>query len=124
MAAKTYVRQNSHNRSISLPCGPVCMEAEYNKLMGQDDEPSSPTSDVMEEDGVIQSPPSRRALIIMVTSMVFIFMAIFLIKQTYNATNFNKNRNRSQAETYFDRDQSHPIDNKICFLFIKICNNK
>lgn len=80
MAAKTYVRQNSHNRSISLPCGPVCMEAEYNKLMGQDDEPSSPTSEIM-EDGVIQRPPSRRGLIIMVTSMMFIFMAIFLIYQ-------------------------------------------
>lgn len=74
--AKTYVRQNSHNRSISLPCGPVCMEAEYKKLMGQDDEPSSPTSEIMEEDVMDQSPPSRRGLTLVITSMVLIFIAI------------------------------------------------
>ncbi|PWA42289.1 hypothetical protein CTI12_AA546160 [Artemisia annua] len=60
MAQKTYVRQNSHNRSISLPCGPDGMEAEYKKLMGQDDEPSSPTSEIAEEDIIDQPPPPRR----------------------------------------------------------------
>ncbi|KAJ0907964.1 hypothetical protein HanRHA438_Chr07g0305101 [Helianthus annuus] len=74
--AKAYVRQSSLNRSASLPCGPVCMEAEYNKLMCQD-EPSSPTSEIM-EDGFVQGPPSRRGHIFVVASMVFIFMAIIM----------------------------------------------
>ncbi|KAJ0853717.1 hypothetical protein HanRHA438_Chr14g0654411 [Helianthus annuus] len=80
MATKTYVRQNSHNRSISSPCGPVC-EAEYKKLMGQDDEPSSPTSDIVEEDIMDQNPPtSRRGLVLFVTSLVLIFIAIAMSK--------------------------------------------
>ncbi|KAL8240474.1 hypothetical protein R6Q59_013829 [Mikania micrantha] len=81
--AKTFVRQNSHNRSISLPCGPVCMEAEYNKLMSQD-EPSSPTSEIMDEDGGTPSlPPSRRGFILVVTSMVFVFMAMVMTDWSY-----------------------------------------
>lgn len=80
--SKTYVRQNSHSRSISLPCGPVCMEKEYNKLMGHDqDEPSSPTSETLtEEEGLNQTPPSRRCRVLVVTSMMLIFVAVCMSK--------------------------------------------
>nr|GEU65509.1 hypothetical protein [Tanacetum cinerariifolium] len=33
------------------------MEAKYEKLMGQDDEPSSPTSEITKEDIIDQPPP-------------------------------------------------------------------
>ncbi|PWA52656.1 hypothetical protein CTI12_AA452310 [Artemisia annua] len=78
MAQKTYVRQNSHNRSISLPCGPDGMEAEYKKLMGQDDEPSSPTSEIAEEDIIDQPPPPRRGRFLVVTSLLLIFIAFMM----------------------------------------------
>ncbi|GKB67630.1 zinc knuckle CX2CX4HX4C containing protein, partial [Tanacetum coccineum] len=41
------------------PCRPDGMEAEYKKLMGQDDEPSSPTSKIAEEDIIKPPPPGR-----------------------------------------------------------------
>ncbi|CAI9272242.1 unnamed protein product [Lactuca saligna] len=86
--AKTYVRQNSHSRSISLPCGPVCMEDEYNKLMGLG-EPSSPTSEnLMEEDDIDQSSSSSRGLILMVTSMVLIFIAVAMGMSKYSKDGF------------------------------------
>ncbi|GJS86782.1 retrovirus-related pol polyprotein from transposon TNT 1-94 [Tanacetum coccineum] len=70
MAQKTYVRQNSHNRSISLPCGPNGMEAEYKKLMGQDDEPSSPTSEIAEEDIIDQPPPPGRGRFLVIVQLI------------------------------------------------------
>ncbi|KAI3519112.1 hypothetical protein L1887_08137 [Cichorium endivia] len=88
--AKTYVRQNSHSRSISLPCGPVCMENEYNKLMGVG-EPSSPTSENLmeeEEDVIDQSSSSSRGRLLMVTSMVLIFIAIAMGMSKYSKDGF------------------------------------
>ena len=88
--AKTFQRQNSHVRSISLPCGPVCVKDEYNKLMGQL-APSSPTAEALEEeDAIDQTPPSssRCGLPFMLTSMVFIFIAIAMGMSRYSDDGF------------------------------------
>ncbi|KAI3747681.1 hypothetical protein L6452_10261 [Arctium lappa] len=89
--ARTYQRQNSHVRSISLPCGPVCVKDEYNKLMGQVG-PSSPTAEtLMEEDAIDQTPSSsssRCGLPFMLTSLVFIFMAIAVGMSKYSEDGF------------------------------------